>query len=241
METENSLYISLDSDVLRAVADLDYLLTADPNYDYSNSKDFMVKAHGDFFIELLKKIKSGEVKIFVGNTVYHEVKHRRYARDFIVNYCYFKRINYLNFDKITKEIDDLALAYCTESYRYGSDDRYPPLKLRYDPIQRKYMPSNDAYAVAESSHSGCMFVTGNGQDLVFDKNIADDNTSRSQGIRVINYRHDYKTETEDGKTLTPTTCELSYFIHIIRKYGWDNFVSSQCNPEEFEKVSEMIM
>ena len=240
MEKENKIYIALDSDVLRALVDLHLALSNDPKFKTEDSRDYMISKNGDFLKDLLRKIEKDKIRIFVPNTVFHEVKHKKAVCSFIMDFCYLTNLNILNFDEIISKTDELALKYCTMSYEYKGERFFSPLNIHYDPAQRKNVPSNDAYAMAESTLANCILITGNGKDLVYDRFRPDDKNSRSNGIRIINDICGYNTLEED-RTITPRSFELDQFVKMIAKFGWEGFNMPEANMSHMIKASEITI
>lgn len=237
---ESRHFIALDSDILRSLADLDQLLQEKPTYKTSDSKDFLIRDNGRYLKSLLKMVKNEELCIFVGSTIFSEVKHRENCIDFIKKYCYLPKMNATNFAEMVLKADDLAYKYCTENYKVDDKEYYPPMEKHYNAYLKREVPSNDAYAMVEATIANCLFITNNGQDFIFRKYLKDDKNSRVKGIVDINIKEGYmELDEQSGYNIVPKPMEFNVFIPLLKK-GINNVYLPMADEDNFDKGADLI-
>lgn len=237
---ESKLFIAVDSDILRSLADLDEILKENPTYKTSTSHDFFIRDNGSYLKKVLKLIHSGDISIFVGSTIFREVKHRDNCINFIKEHCYLPKMNASNFADIVTRADNLAFKYCTQKYRYNDKEYFPPMEMHYNAYLKRDVPSNDAYAMAEATIAGCVFITNNAQDFVFRKYIKDDKNSRVKGIVNINVLENYcAMDEETGMQIVPKPMEFHLFIPLLKK-GLSNIYLPMADVDNFEKADTVL-
>ena len=236
---KNNIFIALDSDVLRSLAELDELLENNPKFNTKNAHDFFIRENGNYMKKMLNLIKSGNLSIFVGSAIYREVKHRPECEEFIKKYCYMPKMNASNFAELVTESDNLAFKYCTQKYVHEDKEYYPPMDLHYSAYLKRDVPSNDAYAMAEATMVGCIFITNNGQDFIFRKYEKADKDSRLVGITILNTQEGYYSASEDGSQIVPRPMEFYRFIPLLRK-GLDNLHLPNVDEDNFVKANSIL-
>ena len=236
---KNKVFIALDSDILRTLADFDNLLQTYPDFDTKFAHDFFIRENGNYLKKMLSLIKSGKLSIFVGSAVFREVKHRVDCIEFIKKYCYMPKMNASNFAEMVTQSDNLAFKYCTQKYVYKDKEYYPPMELHYSAYLKRDVPSNDAYAMAEATIAGCIFITNNGQDFIFRKYLKDDKNSRLVGITILNTQEGYYSASEDGSQIVPRPMEFYRFVPLLRK-GLDNLMLPNVDENDFEKANNIL-
>lgn len=205
MKTNNDFhtYLAIDSDILRALTNLDLQLKKDPHFDSRNSSDPILKVRGGYVKYLLTAAQQNKVRLLVVTTVYQESIHSAALCNFIKEYCYFPNINAVNNIQRTNEVERLAILYCSP-YTYRGETYPAPMKTQYNAFLKKHVPSNDVYAMAEATVEGAFFVTNNEQDFIFNvKNGDKHNKDRTQGIVSINYQNGYVQRFADNLTTVP--------------------------------------
>ena len=235
---KNKLFIAVDSDVLRMLAQVEYTLSYDPNFNLREHDDDLIRNWSGYLLNMLKLIKSGDLNIYVGNTIYHEVKHKKDCIDFIKKYCYLPNINVTNFDQIVLKTDDLAFKYCFQTIEKNGTTHYPPMHPVYSPYNKKMIPSTDAYAMAEATLARCLFVTANGKDFVFNARSQSNVNSRTLGIIDINLNEGYGEEDSMGYTV-PKPILFKVFGPLIRD-GVDNLTVSTSDISAMVKADQLL-
>ncbi len=232
---KNKLCVALDADILRMLAEVDRRLNEDPNYDFSKNKDKVLRKQVDDVKLLLSYIKSGKLEVFVGNMVYHQVKHRPESFEFIKKYAYFPKMNMLTVDDLTYKSDELAFEYCNNR-EFG----FPPMDMKYDPEKRRYKPSEDAYVMAEATIVNCLLITCNGKHFVFRENVKDDKNSRSTSIVRINQKYNYGTPDEYSNIVVPKPVLLRTLCEWIRERGFSFLSLPDVDTKTIEKASDLF-
>jgi len=226
-----SIYIALDSDVLRNLSVMDVLVknnggVIDQVAFYNQllkAGDKVLAQNVNFISEVYNLVcqsVSEEYPLFkflVTETVWQETRHLPNVVDFIKNYCYVPNINTLNMDKKLEEKHRLAQAYCFGLYDLDGREVCPPPMQKYKK-GLQLIPSNDAYIMAEATREGAAVLTMNGQDYVFDKNGAIGNKNRKCGIMAINEKLGYG-KIVGGKMLLPEPFTLDKFCPLVARAG----------------------
>lgn len=231
--------VAFDSDILRTLAEMDEALRKNPKVKFENFRDNVIRSHHEDLVLLLNLIKSKKLDVFIGNTVFQQVKHRPEVLEFIKKYCYFPKLNVITFNDLLYKTDELALQYCTERVEYRGELLYPPMDLNYSPIGRKSAPSDDAYIMAEATIANCLLITGNGQHFIFRKNNKDDTNSRTTGIVAINKKNGYYQEIDEA-SVVPKAVLFKVFCEWVRSKGVDRIFMPHANTEELELASNIM-
>lgn len=231
--------VAFDADVLRMLSAMHACLKKYPNYDFNKFKDDFIKRNHQDLLMLLNLIKTDQLHVFIGNTVFQQVKHRQEVCEFIKLYCYFPKLNVLTFNELLEKADDLASQYCSH-YLFKGEKKYPPMDLNYSPISRKQAPSDDAYIMAEASIAGCMFITNNGKHFIFRENRKGDKNSRALGIITINKANHYCEELDNGETITPKPVLVRQFCEWIKTQGLDQIMMPDVDVNNFELGSNVL-
>ncbi|MBE7076537.1 MAG: type II toxin-antitoxin system VapC family toxin [Clostridiales bacterium] len=186
MDTNNPIYVAVDSDVLRFLTELNWELKRNSAFNTMSSDNKLIREYGGYLRTLLEKIKNDEIRIVVPTMVFSEVKNRPDCLSFIKDYCYCPDINMLNFYKRMEEIDKIAREYCSRTYTIKGKTYYPPMHVVSNATDIVQRPSLDAYIMAEATYENLILVTANGKDFIFDRNVSTDKNSKAAGIYQIN-------------------------------------------------------
>ncbi len=189
MEENKHIYIAIDSDILRALTNLDLCLEKNPYYDFEKSDDHFLKRNADYLQTLMKIVRADEIRLLIVNTVYQESKHSPSLCNFIKKYCYFPDINIVNYNDKSAKTEKLANLYC-KPYTYKDKECPAPMKATYNAFAKSYVPTNDAYIMAEASIEGAMVLTANKKDFIENVRTRSKH-DRSAGIVQINIQNGY--------------------------------------------------
>lgn len=202
------LYIALDSDALINFAEI-----------YAGSNKIYLKTDTVNRIQnFLNDIKNNNLSIrfVVTSVVFNEVHNPQMKNpavdNFIKNFCCIPVItpHELNY---AKKIDKLATSYS----EVKEDGSLSPMKQVYSAAGGAYVPSNDAYIMAEASTLGISLVTFNDQDYVaFGKKIKS-NKTRAHEILNINrtYNCFYEDYSDRNKQVAPRPYHVMEFINLV--------------------------
>ncbi len=190
MENKEPLYFAIDSDVLRTLTYINTCLKSNPNYDFKTSQNTLIQNYSGYFIRVHKKMLSGEIRLVIVDAVFQESQHSKSLLSFMKEYCYFPKINAVNYQRKATEARKLANAYC-EPYKIG-DKEYPaPMKKVFNAESSKASPTNDCYIMAQATIEGISLITANGRDFIFDEKIDRENHHRAKGIMNVNINRGY--------------------------------------------------
>lgn len=208
-------YVAVDSDILRRLAYLDLLKNKNNNYvERSQINDDILVKDFNYFLRMLNHIQEGNVKLVIVDAVYQESKHSANLLKFMNTYCYFPNVNAKNYQDKMEKARVLAHAYC-QPYIYEGKEYCAPMKFVYVADIKKYVPTNDAYIMAQATVEDCCLLTGNKQDFIFNKKDGIGNRSRLIGICRINEMFGYYETRADGVFMSkPLT--LSKMMGLLR-------------------------
>lgn len=229
-------FIAVDSDVLRALVELKECLELNPNYDIYHSQLELIKNYGKIVKKMLNLVLTGELNLFVGNTVYHEVKHRHNCVEFIKEFCYMPKMNDDNYKDIIAKTDELALKYC-KNYKVGNKLYYPPMDLRYVPYFKQYVPCNDAYVMAEATIVNCFLITCNAKDFIYNEHYKERNELRKTGIIAINRNMRYMDK--NGSSPMPVSIER-FGLWLLYSKGVKNINLPLANEDSIDNADNNI-
>ena len=166
MEIKEPLYFAIDSDVLRSLAFMEKLLKNNPAYDFRTSQDPLIKKYSGYFKRLFNKMQNNEIRLVIVDAVYQESQHSKCLLEFMKNYCYFPKINAVNYQRKSAEARRLAIAYC-ETFKIGDKEFDAPMKKIFNAESGKFSPTNDCYIMAQATIEGICLITANGRDFIF--------------------------------------------------------------------------
>ena len=209
MENNNPLYFAIDSDVLRMLTYIDKLFSEGKDLDFKYSSDPLLNKWGGYFKRLYFKAKNNEIRFVIVDAVYQESQHSISLLTFMKNYCYFPKINAVNYLKKAEKARRLANAYC-EPYDVGDKEFPAPMKKIFNAESGKSSPTNDCYIMAQATMEGISLITANGRDFIFDEKNGKENHDRAKGIMSINIARGYY-KTSQGKFNT----SRPFHIHTI--------------------------
>ena len=197
---KNKICVALDADVLRRVSVYYYYITKNPTGDFSDCLEFQ---HLSTFAKekqleetriLHEMLISKKISVFIGNTVYHQVIHKKECMKYLKKIdTYFPNMKTENFSEITFKTDELAYSYTKDEFKVNERTYHPPMNISYNAFLRRYIPCEDAYVMAEATVVGCTLITLNGKDFVYDNSVELHNM-RTVGIIDINKRKGFVQE-----------------------------------------------
>lgn len=221
MENKKSVYLAIDSDILRTITLLDILKKEHGYVHVDKIKDSTLKKDFNYFTRLYNAINNDEIRLLIVDAVYQESKHSSSLTEFMKNYCYFPNVNAANYQEKAEKARNLADAY-TKKYVYTNKDgkeieAEAPMKSVFVADINKYVPTNDCYIMAQATVENCSLLTNNGKDFIFDKRDEDKyNHVRVKGIAEINIKNGYFTETSPGHYVTPKPIMLKTIAASIK-------------------------
>lgn len=184
------LYLAIDSDILRTLTFIDISLQNNPNYDLRNAPDPLLKKWSGYLYRLYSKMQDDQIRLVIVDAVYQESQHSVSLLTFMKKFCYFPKVNLVNYQRKAAEARRLANAYC-ETFEVG-DREYPaPMKKVFNAESGKFSPTNDCYIMAQATMEGISLITANGKDFIFDEKIGKENHDRAKGIMSINISRGY--------------------------------------------------
>ena len=197
MENKDPLYFAIDSDILRTLTYIDITLQNNPDYELRNSPDPLLKKWSGYFLRLYKKMLNDELKLVIVDAVFQESQHSTSLLTFMKKYCYFPKINAVNYQRKSDEARRLANAYC-EPYEVGDREYSAPMKKVFNAESGTFSPTNDCYIMAQATIEGISLITANGKDFIFDERIGKENHDRAKGIMNINIAKGYYAPKQGG-------------------------------------------
>ena len=184
MENNEPLYFAIDSDILRALTFI--------SISGGSTHDPLFKKWGGYLRKLFEKAQNDEIRLVIVDAVFQESQHSPSLLNFMKKYCYFPKINAVNYQKKADKARLLANSYC-EPFEVG-DKEYPaPMKKVFHAESRKFSPTNDCYIMAQATLEGVSLITANGKDFIFDEKAGIENHFRAKGIMNINILKGYYT------------------------------------------------
>ena len=238
MENNEPLYFAIDSDILRRLTHIDIILESEQFYDIKNSNDPLLKKYGGYLQRLYHKMKNDEIRLVIVDAVYQESKHSESLVNFMKNYCYFPKINAVNYQEKATEARNLAYAYCAP-YTMGEKQFPAPMKMIFHTDENKHAPSNDCYIMAQASIEGISLITANGKDFIFDDKSNSENHYRTNGIININISKGYYSTAQSNRLLVSRPFHIRTIGPLLTKDK--NVIIETISPfNEFDKGSELI-
>ena len=94
--------------------------------------------------------------------------------------------------------------------------------------------------MAQATVEGRCFITGNGQDFIFNKSMLSDkfHNARYKGIITINFSKGYYTESEEGSYNVPKPIHINTFGAMIKNGA--NGIKVPENPGKIVKADLLI-
>lgn len=215
MENKDIVYFAIDSDVLRTLAYIDKILESGKYYDFTNSPDPLLKRWSGYFQRLYYKMKSDEIRLVIVDAVYQESQHSKSLLEFMKHYCYFPKINAVNYQRKSAEARKLADAYCN-SYNVGDKEFPAPMKQVFNAQSNTFSPTNDCFIMAQATIEGICLITANGRDFIFDERSNNENHDRAKGITNINISRGYYAS-EHGKFNASRPFHINTIGPMIKK------------------------
>lgn len=210
------LYVALDSDALINFAEI---------YAGSNKvylKQETVSRIQDFLSNIKKNSLS--IRFVVTSVVFNEVHNPQMKNtavdNFIKIFCCIPIItpHELNY---AKKINKLATSYS----EIKEDGSLSPMKQVYSAAGGAYVPSNDAFIMAEASTLGVSLITFNEQDYVAVGRRSQPDKTRAHEILNINrtYNCFYEDYSDRNKQVAPRPYHVMEFINLIESPKYLHF------------------
>lgn len=230
MTNKKTIYLAIDSDILRTLTLLDILKTEHGYVDIEKVKDVSLKKDFNYFNRLYNAILYDEIRPLVVDAVYQESKHSNSLIEFMKKYCYFPNVNAVNYQDKAEKARNLANAY-TKPFIYNGEHCDPPMKAVFVADINKYVPTNDCYIMAQATIEHCSLLTGNGKDFIFNQRHEDRYAhERVKGIAQVNILNGYFDEDSPGHYITPKPVMINTLAGIL-KYD-DEFLSIEQNEDK---------
>ena len=231
MENNNVPTFDIDSDVLRCLTFVNLLrkhFGDNVSREQIRKQDHVLYSNFKYYSHFLDLIKADKIRVVIGDAIFQESKHSKSLVDFMKEYAYFPDVNMVNYQSKSDEARQLAYAYC-QPYTINNKEYTPPMKFVFIADINQRVPTNDAYAMAQATVEGRCFITGNGQDFIFNKRNNSDkyHNSRVKGITNINLSKGYYTETNTGSYMTPKPIHIHVFGAMIKNDGEDIVLPAQ--------------
>ena len=245
MAENSNQYYAIDSDVLHDLVYVEFLQNKYGFIDKNKIPNKLIRDNFGYFFSLINMAKNDEIRLLIVPTVFHECEHSKSCVEFMKNYCYMQNVNQFNADRIAQEVDDLAKSYC-KSYVYNGVEFPAPMMNEYSSANRKYVPSNDAYIMAEATIAGAAAViTMNVKHYIKNIRNDDDDNSRLKGIIRINKIKGYQRifQNEDGVQYPISTVPKALYaiMPIIRNKTQNRpGVFVKTSNGKMAKVSELV-
>ena len=239
MKNKEPLYFAIDSDILRAITFVDKLASCEEFYDYKNSKDVVLSHWFGYIQNLYQGMKNDIFRLVIVDAVYQESKHSPSLLNFMTTYCYFPKINAINYQEKSKEARELAYAYC-EPHIYQGKEFPAPMKMQFNASLSQHTPSNDCYIMAQASIEGICLITANGQDFVFDKKAKTDNNYRLKGIVSINIEKGYGSTNDKDLKQVPRPIHIKTIGPMLKNTENSN-LENLPNMKPFDKGSDLLL
>lgn len=238
---KKSTYIAFDSDVLSDLALIHNLKTQDKDFEISTFHDKYLADNARRFKVIYDKIKSGEIKPIVLSTVFNETSFVPIIMDFIKEFGYFPKTDKHNKKKQLQEIKQLAKSY-VKPYENEGRVYTPPMKELYSAFAGGFVPSNDAFIMAEATYHGYLLVTANEKDYIYTdagmerrKQKLNATKTRMIGICNINKENGY-TMKDNSEFSTPIPISFIDFATRVARNNLTNLNGGKSSV----KVSDVM-
>ena len=216
MENNKPLYFAIDSDILRELTFIDKIFKSGEFYDFKATTDPLLKKWSGYLQRLYYKMKEGTLRLVIVDAVFQESQHSASLVEFMKEYCYFPKINAVNYQSKATEARNLANAYCSP-YTMGDKEFSAPMKLVFNAESSKFSPTNDCYIMAQSTIEGISLITANGRDFIFDEKSDTENHDRSRGIININISKGYYSATDTDKIYVSKPFHINTIGPMLKK------------------------
>ncbi|MBE7075617.1 MAG: hypothetical protein E7375_00920 [Clostridiales bacterium] len=188
-------YLAIDSDFLRSFS---YFLGGKDSLEEKKRRDVNIRNNYGYFGHIKDLMEGDFVRFVVTPTVFQEVKHGESFKNFISKHCIVPQINPENYQRYSNKVNELAEAYCTET-SYVEDHVAAPMHLNYVAAIGKYVPTNDAFIMAEATVLGLSLLTCNVNDFLqsriwrerAEKSKFEYGNDIAKGISIINKKYHY--------------------------------------------------
>lgn len=261
VEEDKHVYFALDSDVLSNLAHL-YELQSDKTNSYKKIKEklaedpemFNVCKNYNFYCKILDMARCDKIRFLVTPTPFYESKHVYGVIQFVTDFCYLPKVKPETAKEDALKIRDLAQAYCSPYINEDGVKCKAPINSKYNAYAKYllvdnevnknfWVPSNDAYVLAEASYYGACLITENAKDFLFrpekgkeKKAYRDYENERVKGVVSINEKYGYyqpnTTNIFKGKNIVPHPYSVETLGKIIA-YHEDNAIFSSSDDKDF--------
>lgn len=238
-----SMYFSLDADVLRQLAFLDVIMSESTGFvDFKKIGNDVFRENSGYLFYIYNEIAknpNSNIKLFVTETPYREVKSFPSCLNFIKKYCYTPNMNIMNVTEKNDEAVKLARAYCLGYTDEAQGVVYVPSMKTFLSNEGETRISRDARNMAEATREGAIFITLNGQDYVFDKSLDDKNTIRRDNTIAINKALGYG-QIVDGYDITPRPFIVNEIVPTLKHNNRNALKLAFADDKTKIKASEII-
>jgi len=220
---KDPIYVAFDTDIISHLSEIHRLVQKNVQITRDDFSDNWQKCNVNYLLTLYNKIINDEIRPVAVNTVFHEARRLKKCEDFMRDCCYFPNYNMANMRDKQNEIMKLAETYC-EPFESNGKLHSPAMKRINNEYARALTPTSDAFAMAEATIEGLVFVTANERDFIkdesdyfFDKYQKGSMQHRgSRRLTIININKDYG---YGGKSLEDTPRPESFadfMYHVIK-------------------------
>jgi len=215
MAKNRGIYVAVDSDILRNLTYLDLLKKKYGMVEIKDVKEPQLVKDFNYYARILNHVKNDDLRLLIVDAVYQESKHSEHLLNFMKEYCYFPNVSATNYQEKAKKARELAHAYCSP-YEFKGQKYGAPMKCVYIADVNKYVPTNDAYIMAQATVEGCCVLTGNKKDFIFDKKQNAGNKDRLIGIYRINKLSGYYIKSKD-KIITSKPVTIPFVVGSLKR------------------------
>lgn len=242
-------YLAIDSDILRYLICFKYGTNAKKQFE--NTCDSFIRKNHETLKEILKLIDEDKLRLVITRTTVAESPAFNDVRkDLFKNFLYFT--DFATDEYFEKEIKIENLA---NTYSSSPGEKNIAMKKKYFAAMKSYVPTNDAYILAEASVEGLMFVTNNEKDFIYDifkmKDLSEKtkkdvsylkndvrNCDIQTKIKNINFLSGLNFMTEKG-VKAPHPISFDKLSYLLRKGALSDLrITSHENLKRYDDLSE---
>jgi hypothetical protein len=163
----------------------------------------------NFYCNILSMARQDKIRLLVTPTPFYESKHIYGVVQFVMDFCYLPKVNQETANEEALKIRELAQAYCSPYTNKKGEKCKAPINPKYNAYAKYslmdnnsshrgfWVPTNDAYVMAEATYYGACLITENAKDLLFRPNkkqkqpYSSYENERVKGIVEINQKYGY--------------------------------------------------
>lgn len=220
--------VALDSDMLRNL--INFTEMTKRSYNLANNQH--VASNIDEYIYLMGCYYEGLIEFRIGKTVYKENKHVQEILDFI------SKFNVESINVPEEQVKVMADAYCCSYFDVNKEKRAAPMMKKYVACLNQYLPSNDAYIMAEATIGNCYLLTNNSKDFISVGTNVKDHT-RLDGIKCINKQFKFH-KIRDGKIFIPQPINLTALVKYLKNYNPSKCYAPQISQDGEDNKKEQV-